>query len=590
MPYIVNTYNGQQITIVNDGSIDQTTDIKLIGRNYAGFGEILNENMINLMENFAGTTPPPRPIAGQLWYDSANKVLKFYDGNQMRIAGGAEVGVTQPAGLAKGDFWWEEDGEQLYVYNGEDFILVGPVATGGEGVSQVSVATIKDTLANDRTILKVTVQDQVINIVSKDEFTIDNSVNPITGFSAIKKGLNLASKTTFPGMRYWGTAEDADNLGGIPASQYVLNSGLQSFSDVVSFLNDNGIVLGAGSDLKLHITQGDQVNVTNQVGRIINFNVNDIGAGAINVGRFEGDEFLPGQDNTGSIGSNANKWAIGYFYDINLDNNGALNGNVVGDLTGNVTGNTTGTHNGNVNSTVGVSTFNDVTVSGTLTANLTGTSTTATKLIINSGNGFSATTAVPAGADKRSIMARDTNGEVSATVFNGTATTANALGGAVANIAAVANTIAQRDSEGDLVARKFEGTATAAQYADLAENYLGDNKYDPGTVLIFGGANEVTTTSIFCDHRVAGVVSTDPAHLMNAGLFGDFVNAVALRGRVPCKVEGAVNKGDLIVTSPTPGVATALTKDSALPNAVCIIGKAIESSSDTGIKLVEVVV
>ena len=77
MPYIVNTYNGQQIAIVNDGAIDQTTDIKLIGRNYAGFGEILNENMINLMENFSGTTPPPRPLAGQLWYDSANKVLKF---------------------------------------------------------------------------------------------------------------------------------------------------------------------------------------------------------------------------------------------------------------------------------------------------------------------------------------------------------------------------------------------------------------------------------------------------------------------------------------------------------------------------------
>ena len=590
MPYIVNTYNGQQITIVNDGTIDETTDIKLIGRNYAGFGEILNENMVNLMENFAGTTPPPRPIAGQLWYDSANKVLKFYDGNQMRIAGGAEVGVTQPAGLAKGDFWWEEDGEQLYVYNGEDFILVGPVATGGEGVSQVSVATIKDTLANDRTILKVTVQDQVINIVSKDEFTIDNSVNPITGFSAIKKGLNLASKTTFPGMRYWGTAEDADNLGGIPASQYILNSGLQSFSDVVNFLNDNGIVIGAGSDLKLHVTQGDQVNITNQVGRRINFNVNDLGAGAINVGRFEGDEFLPGQDNTGSIGNNSNKWAIGYFYDITLDANGALNGNVVGDITGNVTGNTTGTHNGNVQSTIGTSTFNDVTVTGNLTANLTGTSTTATKLIIDSGNGFSATTAVPAGADKRSIPARNASGEITATVFNGTATDSSALDGSAADITATANTIAKRDSEGDLVARKFEGTATAAQYADLAENYLGDNKYDPGTVLIFGGANEVTTTSTFCDHRVAGVVSTEPAHLMNSGLFGDFVNAVALRGRVPCKVEGAVRKGDLLVTSPNSGIATALSKDSAMPNAVCIIGKSIEDNPDTGVKLVEIVV
>ncbi len=587
MPYIVNTYNGQQIAIVNDGAIDQTTDIKLIGRNYAGFGEILNENMINLMENFSGTTPPPRPLAGQLWYDSANKVLKFYDGNQMRIAGGAEVGLIQPTGLAKGDMWWEEDGEQLYVYNGEDFILVGPVASGGEGVSQVNVATIKDTLANDRTILKVTVQDQVINIVSKDEFTIDNSANPIAGFSAIKKGLNLASKTTFPGMRYWGTADDADNLGGIPAAQYVLNSGLQQFSDVVSFLNDNGIVLGAGSDLKLHITNGDQVNLTNQVGRIIRFNVNNLGAGAVNVGRFEGPEFLPGANSTGSIGSNSNRWANGFFDNVSIEASGALNGNVVGNVTGNVTGNTTGTHNGNVQASVGTSTFNNVTVGGVLTADLTGTSTTATKLIIDAGTAFTATTSTPAAVDKRSIVARDSSGEVFATVFNGTATNATSLGGATADITATSNTIAQRDSDGDLVARKFEGTATAAQFADLAEIYKGDLEYEPGIVLVFGGEEEVTTTDKFCDHRIAGVVSTEPAHLMNSNADGI---AVALRGRVPCYIEGPVNKGDLIVTSPKNGIGTALTKDSALPNSLCVLGRSLENSTDTGIRLVEIVV
>jgi len=590
MPYIVNTYNGQQIAIVNDGTIDQTTDIKLIGRNYAGFGEILNENMVNLMENFAGTTPPPRPVAGQIWYDSANKVLKFYDGNQMRIAGGAEVGISQPSGLAKGDFWWEEDGEQLYVFNGEDFILVGPVTTGGEGVSQVSVATIKDTLANDRTILKVTVQDQVINIVSKDEFTIDNSVNPITGFSAIKKGLNLASKTTFPGMRYWGTAEDADNLGGIPASQYILNSGLQQFSDVVSFLNDNGITLGAGSDLKLHITGGDQVNITNQVGNTINFNVNTIGAGAVKVGQFTSTNFLPGSDNTGSIGNANTKWATGFFYDITLDTNGALNGNVVGNVTGNVTGNTTGTHNGNVQSTIGVSTFNDVTVSGTLTADLTGTSTTATKLVVDGGSGYASTTAVPSGADKTSIPARDSNGEITATVFNGTATNSSALDSVPADILATANTIAKRDSQGDITARKFLGTATAAQFADLAENYLADKAYDVGTVLILGGEYEVTESRGQMDSRVVGVVSDKPAHLMNSELEGEFVVPVALRGRVQVKVAGPVRKGDILITSTMAGIATALTEDSAVPNAVYVIGKSIESNLNSEVKLVEVVV
>ena len=187
MPYIVNTYNGQQIALVPDGTIDQTTDLKLIGRNYAGFGEILNENLVHLLESFAGATQPPKPVAGQVWFDSANKVLKFWDGSQYRIAGGAETGRTAPTGLAKGDFWWEEQGEQLYVFNGEDFILIGPESAGGEGVSQVGIRILKDTLGNDRTVIAFTVQDQVINLVSKDEFTIDSSINPITGFSAIKK-------------------------------------------------------------------------------------------------------------------------------------------------------------------------------------------------------------------------------------------------------------------------------------------------------------------------------------------------------------------------------------------------------------------
>ena len=583
MPYIVNTYNGQQIALVPDGTIDQTTDLKLIGRNYAGFGEILNENLVHLLESFAGATQPPKPVAGQVWFDSANKVLKFWDGSQYRIAGGAETGRTAPTGLAKGDFWWEEQGEQLYVFNGEDYILIGPESAGGEGVSQVGIRILKDTLGNDRTVIAFTVQDQVVNLVSKDEFTIDSSINPITGFSAIKKGLNLASKITYPGMRYWGTAEDADNLGGIPASQYVLNSGLQQFSDVVSFLNDNGITLGAGGDLKLHITNGDEVNVTNQVGNDIKFNVNTLGAGAVNVAKMENTAFLPAQDNSGSIGSLNIKWANGYFYDIALDNNGALSGNVTGNVTGNLTGNSTGTHFGNVQSTVGSSTFNDITVSGTITGSLVGTSTTAELVKLDGGTGVAAVTTATA----NSIAGRDANGDITANIFSGTATNSNQLDNAGADITATANTIAKRDSDGDLVARKFEGTATAAQFADLAEMYASDEQYAPGTVLVFGGDAEVTKSTQFCDPKIAGVVSTEPAHLMNSTQEGV---AVALRGRVPVMVEGPVKKGDIIVSAPTPGVATALDQYSSMPHAICIIGKSLEEDSSTETRLIEVVV
>ena len=126
-----------------------------------------------------------------------------------------------------------------------------------------------------------------------------------------------------------------------------------------------------------------------------------------------------------------------------------------------------------------------------------------------------------------------------------------------------------------------------AQYADLAENYVSDKPYEPGTVMMFGGDAEVTECRGFINPKVAGVVSTNPAYLMNSTTDGV---AIALKGRIPCKVEGAVNKGDLLVSSATPGVATALAKDSAMPNSICIIGKSIEANSDSGIKLVEIAV
>ena len=132
----------------------------------------------------------------------------------------------------------------------------------------------------------------------------------------------------------------------------------------------------------------------------------------------------------------------------------------------------------------------------------------------------------------------------------------------------------------------FNGTATQAQYADLAENYLGDAPYDPGTVLVFGGELEVTLTSKKGDHRVAGVVTTNPAHLMNSELQGDNVIGVALTGRVPCKVIGKVEKGDLLVTSAIPGYAIVNNE----PGHGQIIGKALENKTDADKGIIEIVV
>ena len=139
----------------------------------------------------------------------------------------------------------------------------------------------------------------------------------------------------------------------------------------------------------------------------------------------------------------------------------------------------------------------------------------------------------------------------------------------------------------DIEAGTAHLTATQAQYADLAEVYESDAEYEPGTVLIIGGEKEVTQCKMLQDPRVVGVVSTNPAYLMNKDANGV---AVALRGKVPCKVEGPVRKGDVLVTNVTPGTATTLTDDSPTPPGFCVIGKSLETDETTGIKLINIIV
>ena len=130
--------------------------------------------------------------------------------------------------------------------------------------------------------------------------------------------------------------------------------------------------------------------------------------------------------------------------------------------------------------------------------------------------------------------------------------------------------------------------ATSAQYADLAEMYVADVNYTPGTVLDFGGGHEVTATVQTHSTAVAGIVSTNPSYLMNATLAGEHVVAVALTGRVPCQVVGTIKKGDRLVSSNITGVATVFDKDKYEPG--CIVGKALENYDSEEVGTIEVAV
>jgi hypothetical protein len=129
------------------------------------------------------------------------------------------------------------------------------------------------------------------------------------------------------------------------------------------------------------------------------------------------------------------------------------------------------------------------------------------------------------------------------------------------------------------------GLATSAQYADLAEIYKSDVEYAPGTVVVFGGTEEITQSISSHDRKVAGVISTQPAHVMNATAEGQ---PIALQGRVPCKTLGPIEQGDMVVTSDSPGVAQKLNDAQYQPG--CVLGKSLGTITDNSIQTIEVVV
>lgn len=546
MAYQVDKFNGTFLVSVDDGTIDTTTDLRFVGKNYAGYGEVQNENFLHLLENFANTSAPPKVITGQIWYDSGNKKLKFYDGSRFRTASGAEVGPTAPSGLQQGDFWFDTSSEQLYAYNGSTFVLIGPETAPELGAASLTAQVVKDNVGANHSIGKVISGGDVVAIVSKDAFTLDSVINPITGFTVIKKGFNLVNTNGTTGVTstdhyYWGTASNAARLGGYLASEYV-RTGEVRFDTEVNY-SDPGFTVGGNfpdysKDLVFKIENGDEPVIESRLGNSLTIRVRAPG-NDLRSYYFTTTGIIPATDNFYSLGTGSERWQNIYA------------NNFAGNVTGNVTGNTSGTHTGPVVGNVTGNVTGNVigTLNGNVIGSVTGTATNS--LTLNSLTG-------EAGAVATSVALRDGSGNLTANRFIGTADKADRLkidNSAIdtdpsyksAKTTATANTIAARDNSGNLFAVLFDGTATAAQYADLAEKYLTDKEYEVGTVMVVGGEKEVTASSEI-GQRAIGVISANPAFMMNKDLEGG--TYIALKGRVPVKVEGWVNKGEkLFATS-----------------------------------------
>jgi hypothetical protein len=575
MAYQVDKFNGQFLVAVDDGTIDTTTDLRFVGKNYAGYGEVQNENFLHLLENFSNTTPPPKAIPGQIWFDSANKKLKFYDGARFKIANGAEASSSAPSGLAEGEFWWDRSAEQLYAWTGSEYVLVGPENPPEIGASGVVSQVVKDTIGVNHSISKVTAGGETVLIISKDEFTLDSSINPITGFTLIKKGTTLVNTSSISGVTtsdhiYWGTASNALKLGNFSASDFI-RSGSAVFSSGAAF-GDVGFTLGDQNDIRFHIVNGDEPVIENQLGNTVSIRIRASGP-STDVAVFQSSGIRPGITNYFNLGTTTQRWANVWAT--------TLIGNLTGNVTGNVVGNTTGNllaSDSTVMVNAATKTVNASFV-GFLTGNVQG------DLIGTANNALSLNGLVGnSGAVATTIALRDGSGNLTANRFIGIANNADQLlvGSTYrsAAIAATGNTIAARDVNGNISAVVFNGTATAARYADLAEKYLTDKDYEAGTVVCVGGEKEVTASS--WGKRAIGVVSTDPAFMMNKDLEGG--TYIALKGRVPVKVIGRIHKGDNLIAA-NDGCASA-----AVHHSNEVFAVALESSDDNGIKIIEALV
>jgi len=214
MPYIVNftdKENERPITVY-DNTSSTDTDLTFPGRNVTGYGQIIAENFLALLENFSRDTPPTKPIEGQLWYDSANGTMMVYDSERWKAASNIQKSAVEPptAQSQVGELWVDTTNQQLYVFSGSRWILVGPDFSTGLRSGPI-VESVIDSDNIERVILTFYIEDQPVFIISADNFTPKTS---ITGFVVIRSGLNTTDQDLGEGFKtkIWGKVTTAEPL------------------------------------------------------------------------------------------------------------------------------------------------------------------------------------------------------------------------------------------------------------------------------------------------------------------------------------------------------------------------------------------
>jgi hypothetical protein len=328
MAYTINKFNGTELVVLEDGTIDTSTSLGLVGRNYVGYGETQNENFVFLLENFANTAPPARPLKGQTWFNSTNSLLYVYDGAKWAIVGAAVLSTTPPEGASVGQLWLRTTDNTLHVWTAAGWTFIGPEAVAGFGTTRARSTTLLDTTGTTRPVILITVNGTVIAICSSIAFTIATS-NAVEGFLDLETGITLSSLRKVKGS-------------------LVGNATSATFLETPRTIN--GVLFNGGSNITV------KSSTTNKL--------------------VKGD-YLTGSDFDGSSeitwGVDASSANIIGKVVVRNSSGGFAAGTITADLVGSVTG--------NVTAASGTSTFNKVIANEFVGPTLSGNAASATRLI-----------------------------------------------------------------------------------------------------------------------------------------------------------------------------------------------------------------
>ena len=555
MAYTINLTDGSVFATVNDGTVNTASSMTLVGKNYAGYGEFLDENFIHLLENGSNTSAPVAPLTGQLWWDKTNNLLKVYNGSIFKTISAATASATQPSSNVQGDLWYDTTNQQVKVYTGTSFIVVGPAFTSTEGTAGAIPETVNDNTATPHYVTGLYVAGTRVGLVSKDSnFTAAAPTSTL--FPTVFKGITMSNSadTVFAGnVRNGGnvviTAAGATTA--IVQSTGVLITGFNSVTGNVigGNISTAGLVTASGNVTGANVVTTGLVTVT---GNVIGGNVTTAG-----------NVVATGLVSAGGNVTGANITTAGLI-------------TAAGNITGGNIITTALMQSANVSATANVQAGNLRTTGlVSATGNVTSAANIAGTYFIGNGSqltGLSlgvSVTKFENGTSKGEVNVPNGNiaftvaGTANVVVIDTTTVYANVV--SVQSIAKTgSNGVGNIGSSGSYFNQVF-ATATTALYADVAERFEADALLEPGTVVELGGIKEITKANHDLSENVFGVISTRPAYTMNGGAGEDDTHPrVAMTGRVPVKVTGYVKKGDRLVSAglgqaraAQPGEATA---------------------------------